>query len=98
MGKIYLNQTSLKIRLTTSVDITDARSLKIKYKKPSSQNGELDATEEDATTGVIYYEIKEGSTFFNEVGNWVFWAHVTFSDGRFAAGEPAIIRVYNEGD
>ena len=36
MGKIYLNQDSLRIQLTTEVDITGATVTQIKYKKPVS--------------------------------------------------------------
>lgn len=96
MGKIYKGQTALTLRLTTGQDITDASALKIKYRKPSGLEGEWTASEVDATTGIISYTMADANQL-NEVGLWTFWAYVTFSDSKVAAGEPVEKWVYDEG-
>jgi hypothetical protein len=97
MGKVYVNQDSLRIRLTTSVDITGATSLQIRYKKPSGSTSQVTATSEDDADGIIYYDLPQGSTLLDEAGDWLFWAYVTFSDNRSAPGEPARVHVYEAG-
>lgn len=96
MGKIYLNQSSLRIQLTTNVDITGATSTLIKYKKPSGSTGSWIASIEAAGDGIIYYDLT--GTELDETGTWTLWAHVTFSDTRVAPGEPVKMIVYTEGE
>lgn len=93
---IFKNQTSLRIRLTTNVDITGATSLNIKYKKPSGDVGSWTAISEDSLLGIIYYDVQSGD--INESGNWYIWAYVTFSDSRSAPGESVKVEVYEEGE
>ena len=95
MGKIFKNQSSLKIELTTSVGLGGA-SAKIKYRKPSGTEGEWSATITDSTDGVIEYDLVNGE--IDEAGIWQFWASVVFSDRRTAPGEVASVRVYEEGN
>jgi len=90
MGKIYKSQDSLRIKLTTSVDITGATVKKIYYKKPGGTIGSWDATVDVIATGVIYYDVVSGD--IDESGQWEFWAYITFSDGRSAPGQ-AITRI-----
>ena len=92
MSKVYKNQTSLRVRLTLGVDITDAIVKQIKYQKPSGIVGYWNATVEDATEGIIYYDITTND--INEAGQWKFWAYITFSDGRSAPGEYATETIY----
>jgi hypothetical protein len=96
MGKIYKAQTKLRIQRTVSQDISGATALKIKYIKPDGTTGEWTATVGTAATGVIYYDVSSSSTL-NLSGDWVTWAYVTFADARSAAGEPVMMRVYEEG-
>jgi hypothetical protein len=96
MGKIYLNQSSLRIQLTTNVDITGATARLIKYKKPSGATGSWIAQPGDLGAGVIYYDLT--GTELNETGTWVLWAHVTFLDNRVAPGEPVNMIVHTEGE
>ena len=96
MSKIYNGQSSLRIKLTTGVDITGATTKQIKYKKPGGTTGAWDTTVESATTGVIYYDIQDGD--IDESGYWTFWAYIVFSDGRDAVGESVSERIYIEGD
>jgi hypothetical protein len=97
MGRIFKGQSALTIRLTVGQDITGATSLKIKYKKPSGLEGEWTAVEVDATEGTIGYTMADGDQL-NEVGKWIFWAYVTFSDGKAAPGEPVEKWIYPEGE
>jgi hypothetical protein len=96
MGKIYKNQTKLRIQRTVSQDITAASVTSIKYVKPSGASGTLTASILTAATGVIYFDVVSSSTL-DEVGVWTTWAYVTFSDSRSAAGEPVTMKVYTEG-
>jgi len=96
MGKIYKGQTALTIRLTVGQDITDAQALAIKYRKPSGLTGSWTATAVDETNGQIGYTMADVNQL-NEVGLWTFWAYVTFSDAKVAAGEPVEKWVYDEG-
>lgn len=95
MSKIYVGQSSLRLKLTTGVDITGATTLQIKYKKPNGATGEWTALEYDETNGVIYYDFAANE--LDVSGRWIVWAYVIFSDGRDAPGEPYKFRVYEEG-
>jgi len=96
MGKIYLNQSSLRIQLTTNVDITGATVTQIKYKKPSDATGSWTAQVEAVGDGIIYYDLT--GTELDETGTWVLWAYVTFADARSAPGEPVNVIVHTEGE
>lgn len=96
MGKIYLNQSSLRIHLTTGVDITGATVTQIKFKKPSGSTGEWTASVDDVGAGSIYYDLT--GTELNEAGTWTLWAYVTFADTRSAPGEPVKVTVFIEGE
>lgn len=96
MSKVYIGQTSLRLKLTTGVDITGATSLLIKFKRPTLTTGSWTAHAYDETNGIIYYDFS-ATTELNVAGKWVVWAYATFSDGRSAAGEPYKFRVYEEG-
>lgn len=96
MGKIYLNQSSLRIILTTGVNISGASVRQIKYKKPSGTTGNWTATELDSGAGSIYYDLT--GTELDELGTWTLWAYVMFSDGRSAPGEPVSVIVHTEGE
>ena len=97
MSTTFKNQTKLRIRLTTDANISGATCL-IKYIKPSGITGSWSATIENATTGIIYYDIVKQTTpspvvqQINEDGWWRLWAHITWADGTSAPGE--IVRHY----
>ena len=96
MGKIYQNQTKLVVTATVGQDITGATETLIKYKKPSGVEGSFAATIDDATTGVIKFSTFLTATL-DEVGDWIFWASITFSDGKKADGEPETKTIYTPG-
>ena len=93
MGKIYKNQTALRIELDTNIDLSDASSALIKYKKPSGTTGSFTAT---ITGEKVYYDIVSSSDL-DEDGTWTFWSYVTFTSGTVAPGEAVSVKVYNEG-
>jgi len=94
MGKIYAGQ-DVKVRLTVDQDITGASVKKIKYITPDKTTGEKDATVEDAVNGIIYAHFPKTETDIS--GNWIFWAYITFNDGKSAPGEPITRFFYDEG-
>lgn len=100
MSKVYKNQTKLLLRLETYVNITGCQAAKIRYRKPSGTTGEFSfpsqVTIENAETGILSHMFQIGE--LNESGQWTFWAFIIFSDGRWAAGEPDFIHVYDEGE
>jgi hypothetical protein len=96
MGKIYVGQTALTIRLTTSIDLSTAKTVAIKYLKPSGETGTWTATIYSVATGVISYTIAS-SSILDESGVWTFWAFITFNDDTIALGEPVRKLIYDEG-
>jgi hypothetical protein len=95
MGKIFVKQTALRITLKTFTDLEGVSSAAIKYRKPNGKTGEFTAAVGDTAKGVIFHECLEND--IDVSGWWVFWAFITFADGRSAAGEAAKVYVWNEG-
>ena len=95
MGRIYVNQSALRITLKTFCDLEGIISAVIKYSKPNGKTGELAAAVTDTEKGVISHECIEGE--IDVSGWWAFWAYITFGDGRTAAGEAAKVYVWTEG-
>jgi hypothetical protein len=95
MGRIFVNQSALRITVKTFTDLEGIISAVIKYRKPNGKTGELSAAISDTARGFIFHEVIEGEIDLS--GWWVFWAFITFSDGRTAAGEAAKVYVWNEG-
>jgi hypothetical protein len=95
MGRIFLGQSALRITVKTFCDLEGVLSAVIKYRKPNGLLGELAAAVGDVAKGVIFHECIEGE--LDVSGWWVFWAYITFSDGRTAAGEAAKVYVWREG-
>lgn len=90
---VYKAQSALKIRLETNIDLTDATIMKIKYRKPSSEEGAWNASKD----GTKIYRDMVDSDDIDESGTWVFWAHVTFAGGREAPGNPFQKHIKLEG-
>lgn len=93
MSKIYTTQTDLTITLNTGKNITGATSVKIAYKNPKGILGEWTATIEDATAGIITYNIIEPLAIEK---TWTIWAKITDSSGLISIGEPSNFVVYKE--
>ena len=86
MSNIYKNQTSLRIQLTTNVNISGSTSKTIDYRSPRGTTGSWIALVSSTSDGVIYRDIVNSTDLF-EAGYWKFRAHVIFSDGRVGYGD-----------
>lgn len=95
MGKIYVGQ-DFKIQLTTGQDITNAQSVKIKYKNPAGVLGEWIGTIENASTGVINYDVLAVNNTI--VGTWLVWVKITDVNGSILIGESSSFVIYKEGN
>jgi hypothetical protein len=95
MSRIYVGQSALRIILRTFIDLEGIISAVIKYRKPDGGLGSFSAGVADAAKGLIFHECIEGE--IDMPGWWVFWAFITFADGRTAAGEAAKVFIWNEG-
>ena len=95
MGKIFKGQSALRLTLKTFTDLDGAIKAIIKYCKPNGIVGEFAAAVADTAHGVIFHECIEGDLDMS--GWWSFWAHITFADGRTAAGEAAKVYIWHEG-
>jgi hypothetical protein len=95
MGRIFKGQSALRITLQTFVDLEGIISAVIRFCKPDGKTGEFSAAVGDVANGVIFHECIDGE--LDASGWWVFWAFVSFADGRSAAGEAAKVYVWNEG-
>jgi hypothetical protein len=79
----------------TFCDLEGIQNAAIRYRKPGGFSGEFAAAVGDAAKGVIFHECIEGE--IDRAGWWVFWAFITFADGRTAAGEAEKVYVWREG-
>jgi hypothetical protein len=93
--KIFKGQSALRITLNTFCDLEGILSAVIKYRKPDGKTGELAAAVGNAAKGLIFHECIEGE--INVSGWWVFWAFISFPDGRTAAGEATKVFIWQEG-
>ena len=93
--KIFRGQTALRIMVKTFCNLEGVLSAVIRYKKPNGKTGAFSAAVKDKAKGVISHEVIEGE--IDVSGWWMFWAFVTFEDGRTAAGEAAKVFVWEEG-
>jgi hypothetical protein len=95
MGRVYAGQSALRITVKTFTDLEGILSAVVKYRKPDGSAGEFTAGVGDAAKGLIFHECIEGE--IDMAGWWVFWAFITFGDGRTAAGEGVKVYVWKEG-
>ena len=95
MSRIFKGQSALRLTLKTFTDLEGIISAFIKYRKPDGSIGEFIAGIADSVKGVIFHECIEHE--IDIAGWWVFWAFITFADGRTAAGEAAKVYVWQEG-
>jgi hypothetical protein len=95
MGRIFKGQSALRIILKTFTGLEGIISAVIKYRKPDNSTGEFAAGVGDTAKGVVFHECIEGEIDCS--GWWVFWAFITFGDGRTATGEAAKVFIWNEG-
>ena len=95
MGKIFKNQSALRIMIKTFCNLDGILSAYIRFQKPDGKRGEFSAGVHNIEEGVILHECIEGE--IDVSGWWAFWAYVIFEDGRIAAGEAAKVFIWKEG-
>jgi len=98
MSKIFVDQTCLRIILTTNAAISNPRIVEIHYRKPDGTIGQLSATVDDEVTGVIYHDLDSDSILLDQRGPWKFWSYVVFGDGRKARGETVGVTIWSEDE
>jgi hypothetical protein len=92
---IYTGQNSFRLVLDTTIDITGASSISIRYASPTLSTGSYTATALVSTAGTMFYDFT--STDSLAVGVWVFWAYVKHVDTRVSIGDPVAVTVRTEG-
>ena len=95
MGRIFRGQSALRITIRTFSNLEGIEKAEIKYRKPNKVEGLFCAGVSDPEKGLIFHEVIEGE--IDVSGWWVFWAYITFADGRTAAGQVAKVYVWQEG-
>lgn len=96
MGKIYVGQSDLTIRLETGKNLVGISNVSIIAKNPMGVSKTFSATVMDAEKGTIQYAVTSENDI-NAVGNWNFWAKVINAQGLVSIGEPTLIRIYLPG-
>ena len=96
-GKVFLNQTMLRIWLNCGQDVSIAATTRIKYKDPNGVTGTWNASVYTTNNKRIYYDLPLTPIVLNNLGVWGVWSYITFSDGRSAPGDTYYFRVYEEG-
>lgn len=96
MGKVYVNQTKLTIKLDTGVDCSSATETLMGYRKPDGTTGYWTSTVDTDDTTLVY--AIQSTDDIDTSGTWTFWTKVTFSDTNVAYGEPAQEIIYSEGE
>jgi hypothetical protein len=97
MAVIFVGQSALIIKLYTGTDISGALDRRVYYRKPDGTEGYWQAEVEDATDGVIAYEVASDGSDLDQAGTWVMWAWVKFANGREANGVPIDVTVNQVG-
>ena len=95
MGRIFKDQSSLKITVKTYINLSGSDECLVKYRKPDGVEGSFTATVTAPDEGVVSYEVKTGDIDIS--GWWIFWVYVHFIDGRSAPGKMSRIFVWDEG-
>lgn len=96
MGKIYVGQTDLTIKLTTGKNLTGITNVKVIFRNPNGVEGEFAATVVEAVTGVIQYVVTSANDL-NVTGDWLFWAKVVNAQGLVSIGESVTYRINTIG-
>jgi hypothetical protein len=96
MGKIYVGQSDLTIKLETGKDLTGIATAEIIYRNPAGITGNFTATISDVIKGIIEYSVTSEKDL-NIAGKWTFWAKTIDAQGLISIGEPSTYHVNKEG-
>jgi hypothetical protein len=96
--RIFKNQTALDLTLDTTIDLTTATDVWMKYKKPDGTIGIWDATIDDPVTDGIIRYIIQSSSDLDQLGEWTRWAYIEINSTKYAPGDSVTFEVYKEGE
>lgn len=94
---VFSGQTSLRIRITDLGVLSGSDEILIKCQKQvkNAETTEWTATVEDATEGIIYYDLTTEDELTE--GKYNVWPHITWSDGRISIGTANELIIMQEG-
>ena len=95
MGKIYVGQSALTIRLDTQTNLTGVTEPKINYTKPGGTSGSWVASVTGINSTILSYNVADVNQL-DEAGTWILWASAIFDIGT-TYGEPVNLTVYTPG-
>lgn len=95
MGKIYVNQTALKITFLLNNDISGYSAVNINVSQPDFSTATWTATVEDAETGEVYFD-NFTTTTLSINGDYYLQPEVEFTNGNKILGETYILTVYKK--
>lgn len=95
MNKIYEGQTKWTLTLDTGVDLSDASSIAIQYKKPNGDSGEWKASVANTTQGLVFYNQWKENDLIS--GTWKVWVKIIDKYRKVSYGQPATFKVYKPG-
>ena len=98
MGKVYSTQQvqiQFEYRDKYSPPET-ATGFRVKYRKPSGQEGYWDGAVHDANLNTITY-VGTGTTTYGADGWWKFWPVALMGSDSPFIGEPIEVFIYKEG-
>tara|TARA_R110000772_G_scaffold145504_1_gene255441 strand:+ start:7005 stop:7298 length:294 start_codon:yes stop_codon:yes gene_type:complete len=93
MSRIYLSQTKFTITLDAGSSLVGVSTALIKYKKPDGTLGSWSGTVATPADGLVTYSVT-GTDELDQVGNWIVWLDITFSDTGNLLGVPSQFKVY----
>lgn len=93
---MIVGATDQVITVNVEKDITGYSTALIKYIKPNKATGQFTATVTNPTSGILTYSIQSASNI-DMSGDWVFWAYITYANGKIGIGEPFVVTAKNQG-
>jgi len=99
MGKIYTDQDRLTFYIKTGSNLVEAASVIIQGVAPdgTAMSPTLSTTIENASEGLVSYNVQEADNLIDDVGTWTLWVKVNYIGGETAYGEPFHLHVYAPG-
>lgn len=103
LGKIYVNQTAVRLIISTGVDFSTNEILtaKINLINTSLQNSTLkewtaSILNPPGSDGKLYYDFNDTDKF-DSAGIWKIWVKVVFINNKIAFSKPFLYKVDDEG-
>lgn len=94
MGKIYIGQTDLIIKVNTGQNLDDFSSGKLVVKNPNGQTDDLNVTISNSNIGEVQHVL---SNPFSIPGTYTGWVEIINNLGLKSIGEPFSFIIYNVG-